>query len=80
MNNIEVALIVTCPHCGDPVIIEQINCRIFRHAVYKNTGEQMDPHASKEVCDKARMDGIIYGCGRPFFLDASGCAVVCVYI
>ena len=78
--NSEVPFVVLCPHCGDSVLIEQINCRIFRHAVYKTTGEQMDPHASKEVCEKARMEGMIYGCAGPFLLDASGCAVVCEYI
>ena len=44
--NPEVPYIVLCPHCGDSILIEQINCRIFRHAVYKTTGEQMDPHTS----------------------------------
>jgi hypothetical protein len=44
-DDIEIPFMITCPHCGDSVLIEQINCRIFRHAVYKNTGEQMDPHA-----------------------------------
>jgi len=78
--NSEVPFIITCPHCEGSVLIEQINCRIFRHAVYKTTGEQMDPHTSKEVCEKARMDGVIYGCARPFLLDASGCAIVCEYI
>lgn len=78
--NPEVPYIVLCPHYGDSIIIEQINCRIFRHAIYKTTGEQMDPHASKEVCEKARMDGVIYGCARPFLLEASGCAIICEYI
>lgn len=71
--NPEVPYIVLCPHCGDSIIIEQINCRIFRHAVYKTTGEQMDPHICKEVCEKARMDGVIYGCARPFLLDVPLC-------
>ena len=78
--NSEVTFIVLCPHCEGSVLIEQINCRIFRHAVYKTTGEQMEPHASKEICEKALLEGMIYGCGRPFLLDASGCAVICDYI
>lgn len=75
-----IPFIVKCPHCDDFIIIEQINCRIFRHAVCKSTGEQLNPHASKEECDKAIADGKIYGCAGPFLLDASGCAVICKYI
>ena len=78
--NSEVPFVVLCPHCGDSVLIEQINCRMFRHAVSKTTGEPKHPHASKELCEKAHMEGIIYGCGRPFLLDALGCAIVCDYI
>jgi hypothetical protein len=42
---------VECPHCRCMVIIEQINCAIFRHGIYKSTGVQMNPHESKELCD-----------------------------
>jgi hypothetical protein len=36
-------IIISCPHCNDSVLIynNELNCRIFRHAVYKQTGEQV---------------------------------------
>ena len=59
-------LIITCPHCNNPVLIEQLNCKIFRHAVLKNTNQQINPHASKDECDKYISDDLVYGCGKPF--------------
>ena len=44
-------MIVICPHCQIPVEILEINCAIFRHAIYKDTFKQIDPHLSKERCD-----------------------------
>lgn len=85
MNKIEnpevsVPFIVKCPRCFEYIMIEQINCRIFRHAVYKSNGEQIHPHASKEECEKMVAENLVYGCAGPFLLDASGCAVICGYI
>jgi hypothetical protein len=59
-------MIVTCPHCNDSVIIDEINCGIFRHGVLKINGQQMDPHSSKPLCDELFQSGLIYGCGKPF--------------
>ena len=53
--------IVVCPHCRDPIIIEQINCAIFRHGADKNY-HQIPPHASREICVKLTK----FGCGKPF--------------
>jgi hypothetical protein len=59
---------IFCPHCAEPILIyhSDINCAIFRHGVYKHNGEQMNPHESKEECDRLFRDGLIYGCGKPF--------------
>jgi len=38
-------IIINCPNI--PVIIEEINCGVFRHGVIKKTGLQIDPHLSK---------------------------------
>ena len=43
--------VVECPHCKNPVLIEKLNCAIFRHGSLKSDGQQIDPHASKELCD-----------------------------
>ena len=57
-----------CPHCNMLVILPKMhfNCMIYRHGVYKDTLEQMDPHLKKPICDKLARDGLIYGCGKPF--------------
>lgn len=77
-------IIVTCPHCKELVIIEEVNCAIFRHAVYKSNGEQINPHSTKEVCDNLLMNNQIYGCSKPFKIiqDISGewQAIICDYI
>ena len=61
-------LIFKCPHCFTDLIINKndLNCKIFRHALYKNFNRPFDPHASKEVCKRALEEGIIYGCAGPF--------------
>ena len=71
-------LVIECPHCHDSIIIykNEINCRIFRHAVFKN-GEQVNPHASKEECERL-VD--IYGCGKPFQLNEKDEPEICDYI
>ena len=61
MNNI-----VICPNCHEFVIIEQLNCKIFRHGVYKQTGVQIDPHLCEEICRELKNKNLIYGCGKPF--------------
>jgi hypothetical protein len=55
-----------CPHCGGLVEIIEINCGIFRHGIIKETGQQMDPHSSKEICEHLVENNLIYGCGKPF--------------
>ena len=64
-----------CPHCDLIIEVEKdaVNCSIFRHGYYftkignsiQLTG-QVNPHASKEECDRLSNSGKIYGCGKPF--------------
>lgn len=65
-------LVFICPHCGNELIIleNEINCRIFRHAVYKNW-EPVNPHAGKELCDKLVAEDKVLGCCKPFELIKS---------
>jgi len=44
-------IIIDCPHCNCPMEIIQLNCRIFRHGIFKSNNTQINPHASKEECD-----------------------------
>jgi hypothetical protein len=60
--------IVQCPHCNDPVIIEQLNCRIFRHGIHIHNGQQINPHANQEECTRLAENRLIYGCGKPFYV------------
>lgn len=71
--------VVICPHCHEDVIIEEINCAIFRHGIFKHNYEQIPPHSPKELCDQWVEQGLIYGCGKPFRLEGQ-IAVECDYI
>ena len=78
-------LVFSCPHCEQPILIyeNEINCMIFRHAVFKETMEQVDPHASKEMLDLLVMENKVYGCGKPFRLirnEGSFLIVECGYV
>ena len=59
-------IVVICPECDDPVLIEQLNCRIFRHGILKSNNNQINPHATKDECDYYIKNDLIYGCGKPF--------------
>jgi hypothetical protein len=64
--NKEINIIVICPNCGDFILIEQLNCCIFRHGVFISTNQQIDPHASKDLCEYYSKNKLIYGCGKPY--------------
>jgi hypothetical protein len=75
--------ILTCPHCNEPIIIEKINCAIFRHGILKTNGKQIDPHSSKELCDYYINNKLIYGCGKPFkiiYINNNLKTEICEYI
>ncbi len=78
------SIIVICPHCECQVEILEINCAIFRHGVYKQTGAQMNPHAPKSECDTALIQDLINGCGKPFRIQMNENhgyeAIACDYI
>jgi hypothetical protein len=74
---------VQCPHCNGTIIIEELNCKIFRHAILKENGNQINPHAPKEECENYIEKDLIYGCGKPFnvvFKDDKYVAEICDYI
>ena len=61
-------LVIQCPHSNDPILIVQLNCKIFRHGVMKNDGKQINPHATKLECENYITNDLIYGCGKPFII------------
>jgi DNA-directed RNA polymerase subunit RPC12/RpoP len=82
-EEIQKDIIVECPHCKDFIIIEKLNCCIFRHGIFKNTLKQIEPHAPKEVCDYLSKEKLIIGCGKPFKIiqkDNSFFTEICDYI
>jgi hypothetical protein len=75
--------ILICPHCQEYIIIEKINCGIFRHGVLKKDGKQLNPHLPKNACDYYFNSNMIYGCGKPFKIllkDDVYVAEICDYI
>ena len=70
---------MNCPHCNISIIIEEVNCAIFRCGIYKNTFLQIDPHLPKEECDLLKSNDLIYGCGKPFQLNNNQ-LIKCEYI
>ena len=62
-------MIINCPNCGEPVLIEKINCGIFIHAVYKKTRKQVNPHSSQSLLNKLIKNKTIFGCGKLFKLN-----------
>ena len=76
--------IITCPHCQEKVLIEQVNCGIFRHAVFKSSGDQVPPHLPENECLKLIEADAVVGCCKPFrlLLRENGVyeAVQCGYI
>ena len=73
-------MLVECPHCHLMVWIEQINCRIFRHAVYKENDEPIPPHSSQEECERLIREDKVWGCAKPFRLDDNNEPEICDYI
>lgn len=74
-------MIYICPHCNDYIIVDNkdINCGIFRHAVYKNTLIQVSPHLEEELCNKLITENKVYGCCKPFKI-INDKAEICEYI
>ena len=62
----EVELI--CPHCNELFVVntKEINCGIFRHAVYKNNMKPINPHETKEKCEQLVNQNLVFGCAKPF--------------
>jgi hypothetical protein len=88
-NNNIVNLVVECPHCKEPILIEQLNCCIFRHGIFKENSSQIDPHTPKKLCDYYFEKQLIIGCGKPFKIilnenskndDDKLIAIICDYI
>lgn len=67
-------IIVVCPHCNllIQILYKEINCKIFRHGIYKSNFTQIHPHLSKEECELLIREKKIIGCGKPFEIKQIG--------
>lgn len=65
---------VVCPHCRLPILImsNEINATVFRHGSLKESGEQIDPYTSNDICKQLSKNNKIYGCGKSFTLVHRG--------
>ncbi len=63
---------IQCPHCQGTVVLlkTDIHCGIFRHGVMIQTGEQINPHASQQECERLVASGQVRGCCKPFQFHA----------
>lgn len=63
----------TCPHCEGKIIVNEneLNCRIFRHGIFKDSQKQINPHGSKEYCQSLKNCDKIFGCSGPFTIVGS---------
>jgi len=68
---------MNCPHCDIPIMIEEINCGIFRCGIVKESGEQLPSHLPQGECEK--MIPYIWGCGKPFEYYIDGYLIKCDY-
>lgn len=67
-----------CPHCFMMCFVKKkdINCKIFRHAVFKKNLEFVPPHSSKDECDRLVKEDLIYGCGKPFKFTGTSVTII----
>jgi hypothetical protein len=71
----ETNVVVICPHCQEYVLLEKLNCCIFRHGTEIISGKQIDSHATKEQCEYYINNKLIYGCGKPFKVVKNDCSL-----
>lgn len=63
-------IIFECPSCNCCIQVKksEINCKIFRCGVLKETMQSIDPHLSFEKCNELVEKNLIFGCGAAFRL------------
>lgn len=78
-------LLFSCPHCLELVMVakKELNCCIFRHAIYKNSYDQVNAHLDKRVCEYLTRENLVFGCSKPFKIVYDGLnyeVIKCDYI
>ena len=78
-------LLFECPHCDliVQVLLREICCGVFRHAIMKNDHTHINAHLSKAECEILVAENKVYGCCKPFRLfcdEKKWVAEACDYI
>lgn len=84
------SLLLSCPTCNIMVEVTALNCGVFRCGIYKDNGQQVNPHMSQEeyyklfkiIQDEKGEENIIstiYGCGLPMMYH-NGKLIKCGWI
>lgn len=78
-------IVLECPHCQIFFIVDKkdLNCMIFRHAVFKKNMEPINPHSPKKVCDDLVNKNLVIGCAKPIKIIQNNDtyeAIICDYI
>lgn len=75
-------IVINCPHCEDLIFIfrKDFKCKIFRHAVYKDTNKSVNSHMSQNKCESLVKANKVYGCCKPFKLNKDNKPEICDYI
>ena len=64
-------MLYSCPYCHEMIYIEEcdMNCRLFCHALYKNSYQQVNPHISIDEINNLINNNLIIGCGKTFTIN-----------
>lgn len=63
-----------CPHCLSFIRVkaDELNCRIFRHGIYKKNYRGIPPHLPKKKCEELVRRACIFGCAKPLEFIGGG--------
>ena len=73
-------MFIFCPNCGIMIMIEEVNCGIFRCGILKDSLLQIESHLDKINCDLLLSKNLIYGCSKPFKIAKDLIAIKCDYL
>ena len=61
-------IVFDCVHCKEMIMVykKEMNCQIFRHAQFKDTYKQVNPHLDQRLCEYLIKNDMVYGCCKPF--------------
>ncbi len=61
-----------CPHCNKELDFDPIECGTAIHGyLEKENYKQIDPHASRAVCEKYIRENAVAGCGKRILIIKS---------